>query len=147
MSKTTLPFAWLVSAWAAFAPVTPLSLTASAPAGAHDWYPMECCHGMDCAAVDKVEMLPGPAMATLGLGSPQTGPSAMIQGQSHARLHAPDGQRRHAALVYLHAALDLIGPSRPFGACCAKDLSRVMTTHAAGRGTCMSSSIAKNTTE
>jgi hypothetical protein len=26
-------------------------------ADAHDWYPMECCHGMDCAIVDKVEVL------------------------------------------------------------------------------------------
>ena len=22
---------------------------------AHDWYPMECCHGMDCAPVDRVD--------------------------------------------------------------------------------------------
>jgi hypothetical protein len=26
-------------------------------ANAHDWYPMECCHGMDCSTVDKVEVL------------------------------------------------------------------------------------------
>ena len=25
-----------------------------APARAHDWYPMECCHGQDCAPVDAV---------------------------------------------------------------------------------------------
>jgi hypothetical protein len=24
---------------------------------AHDWYPLDCCHGMDCAPVDKVETL------------------------------------------------------------------------------------------
>ena len=28
-----------------------------ATAHAHDWYPMECCHGMDCAPVDRVDML------------------------------------------------------------------------------------------
>jgi hypothetical protein len=26
------------------------------PARAHDWYPMECCHGMDCAPVDHAEL-------------------------------------------------------------------------------------------
>ena len=30
-------------------------LAAATPAAAHDWYPMECCHAMDCAVVDKVE--------------------------------------------------------------------------------------------
>ena len=27
----------------------------STAAVAHDWYPMECCHGMDCAPVDRVD--------------------------------------------------------------------------------------------
>jgi len=39
------------------------------PAAAHDWYPMECCHGMDCAPVEKVEMLSGPSVASM-LSSP-----------------------------------------------------------------------------
>jgi hypothetical protein len=37
------------------------ALVAATPAAAHDWYPMECCHNQDCAAVEKVEMLPTPA--------------------------------------------------------------------------------------
>jgi hypothetical protein len=28
------------------------------PANAHDWYPRECCHEMDCAPVEHVEMVP-----------------------------------------------------------------------------------------
>lgn len=24
-------------------------------AKAHDWYPMDCCHGQDCAEVEKVD--------------------------------------------------------------------------------------------
>jgi hypothetical protein len=40
-------------------------LAAATPAAAHDWYPMECCHSMDCAAVEKVEMIPGPGIASL----------------------------------------------------------------------------------
>lgn len=30
-------------------------MLAATPAAAHDWYPMECCHGLDCAPVEKVE--------------------------------------------------------------------------------------------
>ncbi len=26
-------------------------------AAAHDWYPRECCHDVDCAPVERVEML------------------------------------------------------------------------------------------
>ena len=40
-------------------------LAAATPAAAHDWYPMECCHSMDCAPVEKVEMIPGPGIASL----------------------------------------------------------------------------------
>jgi hypothetical protein len=36
-------------------------MAAATPAAAHEWYPMECCHNQDCAAVDKVEMVPTPA--------------------------------------------------------------------------------------
>jgi hypothetical protein len=42
---------------------------ATTPAVAHEWYPMECCSGLDCAVVEKVEMLPGPSIASL-LGTP-----------------------------------------------------------------------------
>jgi len=41
------------------------ALAVATPAAAHDWYPMECCHAMDCAPVDKVEMLPGPSIASM----------------------------------------------------------------------------------
>jgi len=36
------------------------ALMAATPAAAHDWYPHECCHDQDCAAVEKIEMLPTP---------------------------------------------------------------------------------------
>ena len=39
-------------------------LAAATPAAAHDWYPMECCSGMDCAPVEKVEILQAPAIAS-----------------------------------------------------------------------------------
>lgn len=34
------------------------------PVYAHDWYPMECCSGMDCAPVEKVERIPDPSNPT-----------------------------------------------------------------------------------
>jgi len=37
-------------------------LVFSNQAKSHDWYPMECCSGLDCAPVEKVEMLAGPSM-------------------------------------------------------------------------------------
>lgn len=109
-SRTTLAFAWFLSALAAFAPVTPLSLTASDPASAHDWYPLECCHGMDCAPVEKVEMLPGPAMATLGPVSPQTGPSSMIVTTQHGSVLVPsDFPRRESKDNRMHACMRPMG--------------------------------------
>jgi len=35
------------------------SLTLATPAVAHDWYPIECCHGMDCAPVERAELQEG----------------------------------------------------------------------------------------
>lgn len=40
----------------------PLALVAT-PAMAHDWYPTECCHGMDCAPVERVEVMPNASLA------------------------------------------------------------------------------------
>src|SRR5215831_21297535 len=34
-----------------------LSLGLQSPVIAHEWYPMECCHGRDCAPVESVETL------------------------------------------------------------------------------------------
>ena len=33
---------------------------------AHDWYPMECCAGMDCAPVDSWSMIKSPDPKALG---------------------------------------------------------------------------------
>src|SRR5712691_9808154 len=59
-------------------------------ARAHDWYPMECCHAMDCAPVDKVEMLQGPAMASM-LGTATSTPiaSSMLVTSKHGTVIIP----------------------------------------------------------
>lgn len=33
-------------------------ISEAAAAGAHSWYPWECCHEMDCAPVDLVQSAP-----------------------------------------------------------------------------------------
>jgi hypothetical protein len=67
-------------------------LAAATPAAAHDWYPMECCHAMDCAAADKVEVLQGPAMASMlgatsGASSPMAG--SMLVTSKHGTVLVP----------------------------------------------------------
>lgn len=42
-----------------------LSLVAlKSPVAAHEWYPMECCSGLDCAPVEKVERISVPGDPT-----------------------------------------------------------------------------------
>jgi hypothetical protein len=53
-----------------------LLVAAATPAAAHDWYPIECCHAMDCAVVDKVEMVPHPA--SRGFSAPPLTPPARL---------------------------------------------------------------------
>jgi hypothetical protein len=65
-------------------------LAAATPAVAHDWYPMECCSGMDCAPVEKVEILQGPAMASM-LGATASTPmsSLMLVTSKHGTAIVP----------------------------------------------------------
>lgn len=39
-----------------------LLLLSTTAATAHDWYPIECCHSLDCAPVDRVQMMPNATM-------------------------------------------------------------------------------------
>ena len=40
----------------------PLLIISSTPASAHDWYPWDCCSGMDCAPVERTELMPNADM-------------------------------------------------------------------------------------
>ena len=82
-------------------------LAAATPAAAHDWYPMECCHAMDCAPVEKVEMLPGPAIASLlrssGAGTPS---AAMLVTTKHGSVVVPANfPRRESKDNRMHACM------------------------------------------
>ena len=65
-------------------------LAVATPAAVHDWYPMECCSTMDCAPVEKVEILQGPAMASmLGATSSSSMSSSMLVTTKHGTAIVP----------------------------------------------------------
>lgn len=63
------------------------SIALASPATAHDWYPMECCHGMDCAVVEKVEIVQSQTFA--GYAPPSVGSSGMIVTSKHGTVFVP----------------------------------------------------------
>lgn len=82
-------------------------LAAATPAAAHDWYPMECCHAMDCAPVDKVEMLPGPSIASM-LSTPAQADSVggMLVTTRHGSVVVPANfPRRESKDNRMHACM------------------------------------------
>lgn len=79
-------------------------LAVATPVLAHDWYPMECCHGMDCAAVEKVELLATPAAAdTAGMS---LAPGAMAVTTKHGTAIVPANfPRRESKDHRMHACM------------------------------------------
>lgn len=68
-------------------------------AKAHDWYPMECCSGMDCAPADKVEIVPGPMLAGALLVPPASAaPSVMLVTTKHGTVAVPGEFPRRASM-------------------------------------------------
>ena len=59
-----------------------LSLTLAAPAGAHDWYPIESCHGMDCAPVDRAELKEGATLVVTSKHGTGMVPASMPRRES-----------------------------------------------------------------
>ena len=61
-------------------------------AHAHSWYPAHCCHEMDCAPVDKVEIVPVPQVqAGMSLLPPSRLPTQMFVTTKHGTVLVPDG--------------------------------------------------------
>ena len=84
-------------------------LAAATPAAAHDWYPIECCHAMDCAPVEKVEILSPPAMASMLSAPAQAAPAlpgAMLVTTKHGSVVVPANfQRRESKDHRMHACM------------------------------------------
>jgi hypothetical protein len=79
----------------------------AAPAAAHDWYPLECCHALDCAPVEKVEILPNPPMASIiGSSAMASAPSAMRITTKHGSVVVPANfPRRDSKDNQMHACM------------------------------------------
>lgn len=77
-----------------------LALIIPAPASAHDWYPIECCHGMDCAPVEHAERSEGNTLIVTSKHGTGIVPSSMTRRESQdSRMHVCmrrswDGQMR-----------------------------------------------------
>jgi hypothetical protein len=75
-------------------------------AAGHDWYPLECCHGLDCAPVDRVEVLSGPAFASIMGSTDARAPSAMRITTRHGSVIVPaDFPRRESKDNRMHACI------------------------------------------
>src|SRR5262245_9040301 len=79
-------------------------LLAATPATAHDWYPLECCHDMDCAPVDHAEIVAMPATAEPRGIAPA--PRALIVTTRHGTVLVPaDFPRRESQDHRMHACM------------------------------------------
>ena len=84
-------------------------LAVATPVLAHDWYPLECCHGMDCAAVERVELMPTPTASEAGGMSLVPGslpPGAMAVTTKHGTAIVPANfPRRESKDHRMHACM------------------------------------------
>jgi hypothetical protein len=80
-------------------------LLAATPAAAHDWYPWECCHEMDCAPVDRAEIVPTPTTGDRK-GVAGVAPPAMKVTTKHGTVLVPaDFPRRESKDHRMHACM------------------------------------------
>jgi hypothetical protein len=82
-------------------------LVAATPAAAHEWYPMECCHGMDCAPVEKVELLTSSTIANMLSTPAQAAPAGgMLVTTKHGSVIVPANfPRRESKDHRMHACM------------------------------------------
>lgn len=85
---------WVILALAAIA--VACAFVAPTKARAHDWYPMECCHGMDCAEVTTTAQvqLAGEALPSLVI---TTKHGTVVVPRNHPWRESKDG-RMHACM-------------------------------------------------
>src|SRR5262245_19113452 len=72
-------------------------------ARAHDWYPWECCSGLDCAPVERVEEREGVLHVTSRKGTAPIPACMQMRRSEDGRMHVcmrPDGQGCMRALCF-----------------------------------------------
>ena len=100
---------WTLPALALAAAVSLVAaVIAGARAYAHDWYPVECCHSIDCAPVDRVEVVAGALYYASKPPAQQEPipPSVMIVTTKHGTAVVRDGMpRRLSPDGQMHACI------------------------------------------
>jgi hypothetical protein len=82
-----------------------IALTACAPSSAHEWYPMDCCGGLDCGPILNITMYPnGNRLITIKNGS-GVEKTAVFPKNFPIRL-SPDG-KEHACIGYANLPICL----------------------------------------
>ncbi len=72
------------------------TMAAASAAAAHDWYPRECCHDLDCAPVEVVRELPDGALELTSRVGTTIVPAAF------PRQPSPDGLMHICMVRYSH---------------------------------------------
>ena len=84
-------------------------LAVASPAAAHEWYPLECCHAMDCAPVDKVEIVSPPMLSGVLAATAQAAPTlpgSMLVTTKHGSVLVPANfPRRESKDNRMHACM------------------------------------------
>lgn len=83
------------------------SLAMAVRAKAHSWYDPECCSGMDCAPVEKVEVMPTSAIASMLVPPAQASPpSIMFVTTVHGTAQVPHNMKfRESKDARMHACI------------------------------------------
>jgi hypothetical protein len=79
-------------------------LLAASPAAAHEWYPIECCHEMDCAPVEHVEIVPTPTTSN-SKGAPAGPPEMVVTTKIGTVLVPASFPRRESKDNRMHACM------------------------------------------
>ena len=82
-----------------------LFVAVAAPAGAHEWYPIECCSGYDCAAVEQTKISDGAELIVTSKHG-----TGVVPEPINRRPHA--GHLRIPAALALKGRDDRSGPTR-----------------------------------
>jgi hypothetical protein len=73
-------------------------MTLAHRAKAHDFYDPECCSGMDCAPVEKVEVLPSNSISSMLVPPAQASvPSIMVVTTKHGTAAVPANMKMRAS--------------------------------------------------
>jgi hypothetical protein len=82
-----------------------LSLMFATPAVAHDWYPFECCSGLDCAPVEKAEVVRSSIYAGLAALPNQSAGDLIVTSRHGSAIVPSDLPRRESKDHRMHVCM------------------------------------------